>query len=299
MPDRKPDKKHHKGHLRNQLDNLLSGLGLGGDYSFLIDQAIRNQFSETEFLVKLVHAPTFQHKYPGLIQRGNIAPFLSDNPSAFTTGNLGSAISKYNSLSNAYHQVLRGYDIELTPNKIALLIKGEKSPEEFAAGINIINTVKQNPGLQEIYNQELRAAGKPPLDPQGFFKFLAGAAPRDFYDIYEAAYLRNQGLNLGAGQALQTARAIGAPGQQVDLNALVGDVFRFKNDIQPELDRQGISDSDLALLASGSDTRNLTPVLQGLIANKRATGSQVPGYQSRRGTGGGVSLYGPEDSQSF
>jgi hypothetical protein len=302
MPDRRKQggKKDDKGHLKDQIENLLSGLGLGGDYSFLIDHAIRKQFSETDFLVKLVHSPSFQRTYPGLIQKGNIAPFLSANPSAFTTGNLGSAISKYNSLANSYKQVLRGYDIDLTPQKIALLIQGQKSPEEFATDINVITTVNQNPGLHSLYNQELKAAGKPGLSEQGLFQFLKGTAPKDFYDIYEAAYLRNAGLNLGGAKgALQTARGLGAPGQQVDLNQLVGDVFRFKNDIQPELDRQGISDTDLALLASGSDTRNLTPVLQQLIAQKRARGTPVAGYQSRRGTGGGPSLYGAEDTQSL
>jgi hypothetical protein len=300
MPDRrKNNNKNDKGHLKNQLENLLGGLGLGGDYSFLIDKAIRGQFAETDFLVRLVHSPSFKRTYPGLIEKGNIAPFLSANPSAFTTGNLGSAISKYNSLSNAYRQVLRGYDMDLGPAKIALLIKGQKSPEEFAANINILNTVRSNPGLQDLYNQELRAAGKKPLDEQGFYRFLAGTAPKDFYDIYEAAYLRNSGLNLGANQALSTARQLGAPGQQMDLNQLIASVYASKNDIQPELDRQGISDTDLALLAGGSDTRNLTPVLQQLVAQKRARGTPVPGYQSRRGTGGGPSLYGPEEAQSF
>lgn len=299
MADNKKGGKKGNKNLKDHLQNLLGGLGLGGEFSFLIDRAVRGQMTPTDFLVRLVHTNTFRRQYPGLMNKGELAPFLSDNPSAFSVENLGSAIAKYNSLTNAYELALRGYDIKLTPQLIGELIRGQKSPDEFATDINIVNTVNHNPGLKDIWNQELVAAGKEPMDEFGLFKALKGVAPKDFYDIYEAASLRNAGLNLTSEQALQTAQGIGAPGQPADLSQLVSDVYRFKNDIQPELDRQGIGDADLALLASGQDARNLTPVLQGLIANKRARGTPVYGYQGRRGSGGGVATAPEEDVTSF
>lgn len=287
------DGKHQQQKKNKEaISHALSGLGIGATgFQHLVDMAVRNDWPSQRFLEELKTSKRFQRMFPGLVvQGGQINPFLGNS--------LAQAVGNYRKIAFTYKQTARGL-FNLSDRMIGEFIQKGISPDEFGTRIEAIAKVKSNPGLMDIYNQELKAMGRSPLDEIGFLKFTAGAASRDFYDIYEASYLRSQGLNIDANQALGVAKAIGTPGQMTDLSQLLSDVYRFKNDIQPELDRNGITDSSLALLAAGGGDPALTPVLQGLVAQKRATGTQVPGYQTRRGTGGGAAYQPDEEPTSF
>ena len=289
-----------KDQQRQDISSLFAGLGLHGAFTNLIDRAIREDWSQTEILQALIHTPQFRNRFPGLIMGGQIAPFLSPLPSAVSASNIGAAIRNYYTLKNTYTQALRGYDFKLTDKLFGTLIRRQVAPAEFATRVQAVEAVRANPGLMDAFNAELKASGRPPLDEVGMLRFAAKLAPKDFYDIYEAAQLRSTvGLNLSADEALAAAKNLGTPGQNTDLSQIIAQVRLLRPDIGPELDRAGITDADLVQLEGGFDPRNLGPQLQSILANRRATGAFVPGYQARRGPAGGVSVYQQEASAAY
>lgn len=285
MPERKK---------RRNIQQLVAGLGLGGDFETIIAKAVQEDWTTTEFLRALTRSGQFRRRFPGLIQRGGIAPFLSPIPSELSVSNLATAIRNWYSLQNAYTQGLRGFQMEVTPRRMALLIQGQVSPEELTSRALAVETVQRTPGLEAQFNDVLRAAGKKTLDKQGIFRFVARAAPRDFYDIYEAAQFGAQ-LGFGAQEALAAGRAAGAPGQAANVQGLIDFVRANRADIGPELAREGITDLDLIQLESGTDPRGIRQRLETLVANRRALGQFAPGFQARRGAGGGVAIF-PEEA---
>lgn len=292
-----------KNPQQQAVQHLLAGLGIGGDYHMLIVQAVQNDWDTTEFLHALTTTRTFRQRFPGLIQHGRVAPFLSANPSELSASNLGAAIRQYGQLQNAYHQVVRNLSpaYKITPQRMGALISGQISPDEFGRRAEALRTFQQNPGLRETFNEQLQAAGKKPLDQMGFFKFLANASQRSFYDVYESAYFRTQ-LGLNPQTALEAARQIGGPlgAPAQDLNALVSQVRSMHADIAPELQRIGVSDADLLVLASNQDPKGLAPKIQQIINQRRTLGQPTgAGQQVRTGSGGGAALYGEQQPASY
>jgi len=276
----------------------LSDFGISAGFQFLVDQAIRNQWTASEFEQHLVRSRSFQKLYPGLVDAdGNIQSTL-----AAGSQNLQAAVNKYKVLRDQYSLVAREFPgIKLNAQKIGALIGNQVSVDEFARRSSALSQVRTNPGLKDLFNEELKALGKPPLDDIGWMKFMAGASGRNFYDIYEGAVLRAQGLNLTAEEALAAARSVGAPGGgPADLGGIIAQVRSLKSDIAPELAREGITETDLIQLAGGSDPKGLTPILERLVAQRRALKGYSPGVQGSRGTGGGLSLYPDQaDNQLF
>jgi hypothetical protein len=284
--DQKQKQQHR--NTRDEIKHLLSGLGLGGDFIHLIDQAIRGNWTPTEFTEGLKNSNRFQKMFPGLVEKGGtINPFLGNT--------LGQAVGAYRKLAFTYQQSARGL-FPVDDKTVGIAIAHGISPDEFAARIQAVANVKANPGLMDDFNQQLKAIGMNPVDEMGFLKFAAGAAARTFYDVYEAAQLRAAGLNISAKEAQGVAQTLGTPGQGTDIAALIAQVRQIKPDIGPELTRAGITDADLVQLESGVDPRGLAPTLQGIVANRRALGTRVVGSQPSAGPAGGLALY-PEEGQ--
>jgi hypothetical protein len=284
--------------VAQQIKQILAGLGLEGEFTLLIDRAIRQGWSPLEFETALRRSHQFRQKFPGLVNRnGDLMRWAVD---AGIT-NLGQAIATYHRTLGGYRDALRIYGgPKLGHAAIKSLFEGGKSPDEFARELQVMQTVRSNPELRASFNEQLSAFGRKPLDEMGFYKFLKGTHDTALYDIYEAARLRSTtGLNLTPEQAQRVAKGIGQPGKPTDLNELVNQVRTMKADIAPELSRAGITDGDLVLLASGSDPKNLGPQLQALVANRRALGQGQQGLQARKGSGGGVALYEEDRPQSY
>jgi len=283
MAKKKGDKDRN---LERQLENLLQGLGLGGDYTFLIDKAVREDWSFLEFETALRHTPRFQRDFRGIFERGtNINPFLSPG------NNLGEAIRNYRQLEFSYGQVLRNFGRGLTSGAMETLLGGAVSPDELGTRLEAIRRVRDIPGLADAFNQQLRDAGLKTLDRLGLFRFVAGASSREFYDAYEAAQLRVSGIDIRRGAAAGIARETELSPE--DIAELARQIRAYRGDIGPELAEAGITEADIARFETGQNTR-LGPILQGIIANRRALGRRVPGPQPRRGAGGGLAIY-PEE----
>ena len=265
------NKQQERKDQQEEMLGGLQGLGLGGQFTHLVDQAIREMWGISEFLSALMHSPQFRRMFPGLVQGGTVADFLSPGHS------LGEAIANYRRLQDSYELATKGYGVPITGGRMAMLIRGQVSPEEFATRFQAINVARANPGLMEAYNEELKLVGMKPLDEIGWFKYLARSAAPQFYDVYEAAQLRQSGLEISPEEALGAAHAIGAPGQLSNISELVRQARLLKPDIGPELANANISDADLVMLESGVDPRGLEPQLRQMLAQRRAFQQAPPG----------------------
>jgi hypothetical protein len=287
--------------LPKQLQALLAGLGLGGEFTLLIRHAVQEDWSETEFLTALTKSNQFQKKFPGLLTgSGDLQSFLTGGSGVISSSNLGKAISNYYSLQNSYEQSLRGTAFDLTGDRMAMLIRNQVSPDEFARKAFAIQSIKSNPGLKEAYNAVLIANGMKPLDERGLFKLAAGTLDQKFYDIYEAAQLAGTalpgGATLDAVSAYRVAQGIGAPGQLANIGDVIKELRGNLAEVGPELRANGITTEDLALLAGGNDPRGIEQTVRGILQSRRTLASgYVPNQQLS--TRGGVS-YGNYDQQS-
>lgn len=259
------------------------GLGGAGEWNDLIDKAIRENWSDAQFINAIYASGMFDRMFPG-IKRPD--------------GTLRMDVSSYRKLMDTYSSVAQDYGVEINKFRMGLLLDQQVSPDELATKLQAIQNVRANPGLEQTFNAQLKEMGMAPLDAQGWFRFVAGASSPDFYDAYEAALLRSStGLNLGS--AVNTARSIGAPGQVTDVASLVQQARMMKADIGPELAAQGITDDDLIKLEAGVDPKGIAAKVSTIINQRRARSSYVPGSYTRQGTGGGPALYEPIKPEAY
>ena len=270
--------------------------GVDGDYQHLVDQAIRNQWTRSEFERHLLASKVFQRQYPGLVDKDG-----SINSSLSSSNDVNGAVARYGQLADQYKKVASNYPgVKLNRQTLGVLIANDTSVDEFAARAQAVTTLKQNPLLHDYFNEALGAAGQKKLDQFGMLRALAGMADAKVYDAYEAAQFRASGLNLNAQEANQLSRNVGTPGQQVNTGQLISQVKAQLGDIGPELDKQHISLSDLAISLSqqGLDAAGIGNHIKQLIDQRRAQGTRVAGIQAQRGAGGGVQLYEDQGAAS-
>lgn len=289
---------------KKQLQSALGGLGLGGHFYELINRAVRNDWDANEFLHQLIRTKAFKAQFPGLLTGNRINDFLAGGRDGITISNLGSAIARYKNLRESYQDVVQAKGLtglKITPGYMKQLITGEISPDEFGRRAVALQTLKDNPDLMASYNAVLKAAGMKPLDDLGMRKFLAGAAQKKFYDVYEASRLNMANLGFSPQQSLQLAKGIGSAGELADVDQLVAAVRQHRADIGPELAAAGIDDFKLTswLANPGVDPEGLAPKIQTIIANRRAMGQQQQGGFGRKGSGGGLALYEEQESKSY
>jgi hypothetical protein len=84
------------------------------------------------------------------------------------------------------------------------------SMTEINQSYQIFARMRDNQDALTAFNEVLVAQGHQPMDSQGMYNFLAGRAPQDIYDIYEASSFREQAQRAGLGHLMSGAQAIDA-----------------------------------------------------------------------------------------
>jgi hypothetical protein len=240
-----------------ELSSILRGFGLSPQaFDDLIDEAIREDWTMAEFEANLYLSEEFVTKFPGIF-RGD--------------GSLKMSPLEYRELADEFRKVGRDFDIKVTDARIGYAISNDKSVVEFGHLAEIYKATRKSDegGFREAFNTVLRAEGHEPMSISKWFKFLAGMDNADLYDTYEAAFLRNAGLNVG-GKGTQSTSQIGKPGEFIDLNALVAQIKAVKDFVAPELTAAGVSDADLAILEGGTDPKGQRQLLEQILRNRAA-----------------------------
>jgi hypothetical protein len=253
-----------------ELAGILRGYGLNPKmFDDLIDDAVINQWSSAQFAAELYSSDEFQRMFPGIFNKDGS---LKMSPSQYLQMSYG---------MNGYQDIGKQFGIKVGPRKIGKLVAGNVSPDEWAFKAMVLQQARQTEQYREEFNGVLEASGGQPLSKSDWFNFIAKKSHARVQNLYEAVALRMGDLDISAGEALEAAKAIGAesPTERVDINAIIGEVRKFKNSIGPELEAAGITDADLAVLqAGGADPRGLSTTLQQILRNReKLVGSGLGG----------------------
>lgn len=298
---------------RKTLKELRQDFDVLPGYADILRKAAVFDWSTQEIIHAVVHSETFRKQYPGIMQGGQLADFLTGQANAtLSVQTLAQAVGNYKAFEKQYEDALQDFPQagpkKLTRDMLATLIRQEKSPDEFRAALSAVQTVKANPELFKTWEQIAKTAGIPKkFNP---FEAAARVADQKFYDVYEAARLENMGLGLGAQDALKVAKSltnVDAQGRSTGiidtarLADLVAKVQAQSADIGPEMEKQGISRLDLSkwIATGGASDPTLSIKLEQLVATKRNQGAYVAGSQARKGPGGGVTTYAPERTAAY
>src|SRR3990167_307952 len=278
-----------------QFEQIAEGLfaKLGPDILALIDTATREEGSGIEFVKALTNTQTFRNRFPGLMDGGTIAEFLSGGADVpVSVQSLATAITNYRTSLEEFRKAGEKYGITINKQMFKTVINRQTSLDEFAARLQAIARVQKYPNIEKAFNAQAKAFGIDTLDEEGIYRLAAGVADKKFYDVYEAAELQTAGLGFGKQQAGKLARQIGEGGVLTDISTIVGQAKQYLGDIAPELESKGISKAKLLKFIAdpGTDPENLAPRIAQAIASKRARGSYIAGTQARRGPAGGLAL---------
>jgi hypothetical protein len=268
------------GKFQNAAQNFLEGIGIKGGLQGLIRRAIVQGWDIEEFANAVMETKAFRTAFPGLVdfKTGLINGHFSSRRSGSSA--LLEAVSNYFQGLEDFQNAAKNLNLpDIGKRGYASLIRNDISLEEFGARATAVQTAQGNPELLAMFNEQLKFQGLKPLDDKGFYRFIAKAGSNDFYDAYQAAYLRNAGLDLTAAEAGGLAQSLD-PGKSgnINLSELVAQINLYQADIGPELTDAGIGDAELALVAGGGRP-DLVPKLQQLVAQRRAI-QQTPRQQS-------------------
>lgn len=295
-----PKKGKGAGGYRDDARQFLASLGIRGAFTDLVRRAVVQEWSPEEFAGHLIQTRIFRRRYPGLVIDGTLHPDFTGGL-GFSAQNLITAVARYNTGYDDFQNVANRLGIKAPSRQMfGAAVRGDISLDEFGVRAAALQTVKANPGLMDAFNQELKLQGEKPLDRVGLLKFATGTAAPKFYDTYQAAVLRQAGLNLSPQGALDTARALDTGLQpNMNLGQIISQVRDMRAAGSPEIDALGITDSDLVLLGAGSDPKGLAPKLQQIVANRSAMGQQTQGVYAQQGSGGGPALYPAEPADNY
>jgi hypothetical protein len=256
-----------------ELAGLLRSYGLNPKlFNDLIHEAVINQWSSAQFIGELYGSDEFAAAFPGI--------FAED-------GSLRFSPSQYLQIAygvNGYVDIGKSFGIKLGPAKIGELIEGSVSPDEWAFRAMVLQDAKANEVHRQSYNAVIKEMGGEPVSKGEWFEHFAGKPTSKVENLFEAASLyAAQNLDINAAQAVQAAKAIGArePMAQVDIDQLIQAATANKDIVGPELQAAGITDADLAVLASGSDPKGIRPMLEQILRNRNALTGASPGAGTR------------------
>lgn len=264
--------------IKGAASQLMESLGIRGGLRSLVRKAVVEGWSIDEFANALMETKAFRKSFPGIVDFKTGTLNVNFSASGAGASALLSAVGNYRRGLDDFQNATKNLGLpDIGKRGFAAMIRGDISLEEFGARATVIANVLANPGLRDLYNEQAAFAGMKPLDEQGFYRAIATRST-DFYDTYQAAYLRNAGLNLTAEQAAGVAKGLDSgASQNLNLSELVAQVKLYEADIGGELSSLGIGTAELALVAGGGRP-DLVPKLQQLVAQRRAI-QQTPRQQ--------------------
>jgi hypothetical protein len=152
----------------------------------------------------------------------------------------------------------------VTPATVGSLLTSGYSLTDVTRSYEAFDRFKKHAPALQGFNEVLVANGMTALNEDQMFAFLEGQAPRDIYDVYEAASFRTGANELGLGDYLDPRYALTlayqTPGVVDDatisnqLRQSASNILRMRSDL--DLGRYGLDHEDLIDLSLGVKPRS-------------------------------------------
>jgi hypothetical protein len=265
----------------------------------ILKQAQIQGWSDAETQSAIYQSKFFQDAYPGY--------FSPDGSQRFSN------VAQYHQMNTTFRQVAQQYGYKWDRSKFATAMDQQVSPTEFQARLDVVHKIdtvmKEQPHVFDQFNQELQAMGMSKLGQEGFYKFSIGDLEQKFSDIYEAAHLKAQGLDVGTGQAMKLAKlsegggfnpgSPDSPGQGNSGPIDVQSILALRPDIHPELKAAGLSEFQIAKAKAGYDPGGtVANTIAQLQAQRRQLGAPGGSERLSRTGVGSVGIQSPEQMSS-
>lgn len=154
----------------------------------------------------------------------------------------------------------------VTPDMIGSWLAKGHSLTDVQFVYDAFDTLQQNKGAMQAFNQVLKARGMEPLDKKGQIDFLAGTASQNLYKIWEEASFnraaKEAGLDIGTRDAMKLARRTeGFTGYDAALEGLTqaaSSILRFRTELDLNLydiDQEDLIDLSLGLAPSSGKSQ--------------------------------------------
>jgi hypothetical protein len=233
---------------------------------------ISDERSDEWFYEQVSKLASFKKRYPGLGSLTDMGLSVGEAVGAFTEMEVS---LKQLHASAGYHPDA------ITPDIVGGLLGKGYSINQVQQSYAIWKRMSDNAPALEAFNQVLVANGQKPLTGTDMYAFLAGNAPQEIYDIYEASAITEAAAATGFGGVFDAADAVSlalhtsedlTPNQAyAQFSQVAAQALRFRHEL--DVSRFGIDVDDLIDVAFGRAPRSGASVADVGESLARATAS--------------------------
>ena len=205
---------------------------------------------------QIAKLPEFEQRFPGLkALQGELG------------GSTEAAVAAFLELEKGIKTLetqFGGSASSVTPSTVGSLLSSGYTLTDVQRSYEAFDRFKKHAPALQGFNEVLVGAGMQALTEDQMFEFLAGRAPREIYDVYEAASFRTGANELGLGEyldpryamqlAYQTPGVVDDASIQRQLRQAATSILRMRSDL--DLDRYGLDHEDLIDLSLGMRPRS-------------------------------------------
>lgn len=165
----------------------------------LLFVSITEERTDDWFYEQLSKLDSFKERYPGIDTLVDQGLSVLEAVQAFT---------QYETQLKTLHAAA-GFDSQaISPAIVGGLLEGGYSVDQVAESYGIWKRMNDHAPALEAFNQVLIAAGQKPLQGDDMYEFLAGNAPMELYDLYEASSITEAAEAAGLGDVFGGSDAL-------------------------------------------------------------------------------------------
>ena len=210
--------------------------------------------SEAWTLEQIRKTKSFQQRYIGIEHLEKIGL------------DLPSAVEAYRQYESQLKQIMkrRPGSPEVTPDHVGVLLAKGHSVKDVEFVFETFSRLDQNQASLTAFNAILVESGRDPLGPADQFRFMAGRAPVELYEVWEQSSILSAAREAGLGDTVSARQAIAlakrTPGLTSEGAALEGMqkaaqmLLQFRQEVN--VGKWGINQEDLIDLSLGLSPRS-------------------------------------------
>lgn len=225
-----------------------------GAMSLLYVKTSENK-SDDWFYENLERRNSFKNRFPGIEHFKTIGLSTREAVTAFT---------EFETKTKQLHAAAGFSPVAITPSVVGGIIKKGYSINQVQDSYQVWKRMNDHAPALAAFNQILQANGKAPLSGTEMYKFLAGEAPAEIYDIYEASAIQEAATASGFGDvfggtdalglALESSKNLDVDSAYSAFTEVANQALRFRHELNVE--KFGIDIDDLIDISFGRAPRS-------------------------------------------